>query len=167
MPDKKLSRPGESQPPTFNNVKIDTTSNNTPDMDCALSPTSPSDPQNPMYQCKFQVTVPVRSNLQLVVVGVAWPVILISLAITIYIMYTRRKTRKELEEGQCNLPTVVWKPRFMNYNAQDDNCDGDESINWDDEDEVMEWARNFLEEQQQTANAASQQNVSNSNQSKK
>ena len=167
MPDKKLSRPGESQPPTFNNVKIDTTSNTTPDMDCALSPTSPSDPQNPMYQCKFQVTVPVRSNLQLVVVGVAWPVILISLAITIYIMYTRRKTRKELEEGQCNLPTVVWKPRFMNYNAQDDNCDGDESINWDDEDEVMEWARNFLEEQQQTANAASQQNVSNSNQSKK
>ena len=33
----------------------------------------------------------------------------------------------------------------MNYTAQDDNADGDDDINWDDEDCVMEWARKLFE----------------------
>ena len=81
-----------------------------------------------------------------VVFGLALPVILVGLVILMYVMYTRRRTRRELEGGECNLPTVVWKPRFMNYTAQDDNADDDNDINWDDEDCVMEWARNFLDD---------------------
>ena len=86
-----------------------------------------------------------------VVFGFALPVILIGLVVLMYVMYTRRQTRRELEGGECNLPTVVWKPRFMNYTAHDDNADGDDDINWDDEDCVMEWARNFLNDNSTTA----------------
>jgi len=63
-------------------------------------------------------------------------------------MYKRRKTRLILSSGKCNLPTVVWKPRFMNYTTQDDDgTDSDrDNIDWNNEECVLEWARNFINE---------------------
>ncbi|KAL3768097.1 hypothetical protein ACHAW5_009154 [Stephanodiscus triporus] len=56
-----------------------------------------------------------------------------------------RQNRWILEGELCNLPTVVWRPRFVNYCAQDDVMCEDE-LDWDDDDSVTGWARNFLNE---------------------
>lgn len=32
-----------------------------------------------------------------------------------YILYKRRKTKYMLSSGRCNLPTVMWLPKFLNY----------------------------------------------------
>mmetsp|Transcript_30565 Transcript_30565/g.61089 ORF Transcript_30565/g.61089 Transcript_30565/m.61089 type:complete len:804 (-) Transcript_30565:127-2538(-) len=70
-----------------------------------------------------------------------------------YILWKRRQTRLELQEGNCNLPTVVWRPRFMNYTPTGDD-DHDEFEYFDgqgtsspSDDDIMKWARQFLEKQ--------------------
>ena len=73
-------------------------------------------------------------------------IFLLGLVILVYITYTRRKTRLELERGKCNLPTVVWRPRFMNYYTAQDDGTSEDDIDWEDHGCVMEWARKFLEE---------------------
>ena len=85
------------------------------------------------------------------IISITLPIILFILLILIYIMYKRRKTRLTLSSGKCNLPTVVWKPRFMNYTTQDDDTadqDSDANIDWNNEECVIEWARNFINEHQ-------------------
>ncbi len=71
--------------------------------------------------------------------SVAMPVVLCAVTLLSYIVYKRRRTRYELEKGRCNLPTVVWRPRFINYTVKDDGVD-DEII-----EDYNEWARNFIE----------------------
>ena len=72
-------------------------------------------------------------------------ILVVAVVSILYIANTRRRTRWILEHGQCNLPTVVWTPRFMNYTLQDDKYDKDD-IDWDDEDSVKEWASKFIHE---------------------
>lgn len=79
------------------------------------------------------------SSASLLLLNVAMPVALCVVTLLIYIVYKRRWTRFELEKGRCNLPTVVWRPRFINYTPKDDGVD-DEVI-----DDYNEWARNFIE----------------------
>lgn len=80
-----------------------------------------------------------RSSTLVLLLRVAMPVVLCAVTLLIYIVYKRRRTRYELEKGRCNLPTVVWRPRFINYTPKDDGVD-DEVI-----DDYDEWARNFIE----------------------
>ncbi|KAL7537479.1 hypothetical protein ACHAXR_007853 [Thalassiosira sp. AJA248-18] len=93
--------------------------------------------------------------------GVAVPMFLIGLFILMYMMYTRRQTRRELEGGNCNLPTVVWRPRFMNYTDQDDGTSEDE-FDWDDNG-IMLWARKFLDEHHSTQQVQGVGTISNKN----
>ncbi|KAL7491816.1 hypothetical protein ACHAWT_002326 [Skeletonema menzelii] len=73
-----------------------------------------------------------------VLLGVFMPLVLCALTLLIYIVYKLKRTRYQLEKGRCNLPTVVWRPRFMNYTPKDDSGD-DEEIH-----DYNEWARNFI-----------------------
>ena len=72
-------------------------------------------------------------------------IFLLGISVLVYIAYSRRHTRWVLEGGLCNLPTVIWRPRFMNYSAHDDGMCEDE-LDWDDGDSVMVWARKFVDE---------------------
>lgn len=83
-----------------------------------------------------------------VVFGAALPLVFVLVAIVMYVVYTRRRTRRELEGGRCNLPTVVWRPRFMNYTTreEEDGASEEDVIDWDNDDVAMDWARKFLEE---------------------
>eukprot|EP00984_Skeletonema_dohrnii_P029849 scaffold20756_cov78-Skeletonema_dohrnii-CCMP3373.AAC.1 len=74
-----------------------------------------------------------------VLIGVAMPVVICAVTLLIYIVFKLRRTRYQLEKGRCNLPTVVWRPRFMNYTPKDDGVDDEVITDYD------EWARNFLE----------------------
>ncbi|KAL7460890.1 hypothetical protein ACHAXS_001325, partial [Conticribra weissflogii] len=86
--------------------------------------------------------------------------ILVGIAVSylvMYILWKRRKTRLELQGGNCNLPTVVWRPRFMNYTpAGDDDHDEFEYFHGQgtsssSDAEIMKWARQFLEKQRTDA----------------
>ena len=54
--------------------------------------------------------------------------LLIGVAIVLLSLWRRhRRARRLLEGGRCNLPTVIWRPRFVNYAPdQDDNHDDDD-----------------------------------------
>ena len=84
-------------------------------------------------------------NSESLVICVVLSIFLFGISVLVYIAYSRRHTRWVLEGGLCNLPTVVWRPRFMNYSAQDDGVCEDE-LDWDDGDSVMVWARKFVDE---------------------
>ncbi len=79
------------------------------------------------------------------VICVGLSIFLSGISVWAYIAYSRSQTRWVLEGGLCNLPTIVWKPRFVNYSAQDD-CMCEDELDWDDGDSVMEWARKFVDE---------------------
>ncbi len=79
------------------------------------------------------------SLASVLLLNVAMPVVLCAVTLIIYIVYKRRRTRYELEKGRCNLPTVVWRPRFVNYTPKDDGVDDEVIEDYD------EWARNFIE----------------------
>jgi len=53
-----------------------------------------------------------------------WKVILILLLLVLstlaYLSFVRRKTRLQLSAGICNLPTVCWMPKFVNYHPDKD-----------------------------------------------
>ena len=53
--------------------------------------------------------------------------LLIGVALVLLSLWRRhRRARRLLEGGRCNLPTVLWRPRFVNYAPdQDDNHDDD------------------------------------------
>ena len=63
-------------------------------------------------------------------VGAMWalPGLLIGMGLVLLSLWQRhRRSRQLLEGGQCNLPTVLWRPRFVNYAPDhDDKDDGDE-----------------------------------------
>mmetsp|Transcript_3109 Transcript_3109/g.6853 ORF Transcript_3109/g.6853 Transcript_3109/m.6853 type:complete len:765 (-) Transcript_3109:54-2348(-) len=112
--------------------------------DCPLP--SSQLPQNASASFNSIPNVQPMGRLLSLAFGVALPIFLVGIVIVMYMMYKRRQTRRELEGGQCNLPTVVWRPRFMNYTTQDDGTNEDE-LDWDDDDCIMEWASSFLKEQ--------------------
>mmetsp|Transcript_28911 Transcript_28911/g.52861 ORF Transcript_28911/g.52861 Transcript_28911/m.52861 type:complete len:560 (-) Transcript_28911:88-1767(-) len=90
-----------------------------------------------------------------ILMNVVLPIIFLVLSIATYMMYKRRQTRLELEGGMCRLPTVVWRPRFMNYTTQEDDgihASGDE-LDWNNDnnhDAIVEWAKDFLKEHRST-----------------
>jgi len=110
-----------------------------------------------MYCSNIHPTTIQSTTNQIVstIFSITLPIILFIFLIIIYMMYKRRKTRLTLSSGKCNLPTVVWKPRFMNYTTQDDDgTDNDrDNIDWNNEECVMEWARSFINEHQISSNS--------------
>ena len=78
------------------------------------------------------------------------------LLIAITLITQRRYTRQILASGECNLPTVIWRPRFWNYSStqEEDAIDGgrvreDDDVDWDDDASIMEWVNAFVQEKQQ------------------
>lgn len=104
---------------------------------------------------------PVDGLLLYVMYGVVLPIIFTALIISMYIVYTRRKNRRELEAGRCNLPTVVWRPRFMHYTTQDESAPDEDDIDWGDDDCITEWARRYLEDQEESTQSNTIQNQNN------
>lgn len=50
-------------------------------------------------------------------------IIAILLVACSYLLFKRRWAHFQLSSGKCNLPTVIWIPRFFNYNPKlDENC---------------------------------------------
>lgn len=96
-------------------------------------------PRNNQNVCSASIT---RDNAldgsSVFLLGVAMPVILCAVTLLSYIAYKLRRTRYQLEKGRCNLPTVVWRPRFMNYTPKDDGVDDEVIEDYD------EWAKNFM-----------------------
>ncbi len=96
-------------------------------------------------------------------VGTALLVVAVMLLlIAITLITQRRNTRKVLASGECNLPTVIWRPRFWNYSSiQEDAIDGrareDDDVDWDDDARIMEWANAFVREKQQRQSNTAQQ----------
>ncbi|KAL7554658.1 hypothetical protein ACHAWF_018145 [Thalassiosira exigua] len=84
-------------------------------------------------------------RLSSLLLGAAFLIILIVLAIVLSMIWMRWRTRRQLEGGRCNLPTVVWRPRFMNYTVQDDG-ECEDIIDWEDDADVLTWATKFLED---------------------
>lgn len=62
--------------------------------------------------------------IQSVPLLVLWKGVLLLLCIIIstiaWLAFLRRKTRLQLSAGNCNLPTVCWMPRFVNYHPVKD-----------------------------------------------
>lgn len=109
------------------------------------------------YDCPSAASsTPPLVNATLLVV--VWLLLVLLLLCAITLIMQRRNTRRSLESGTCNLPTVLWTPRFWNYSTtQDDAIDGrvqgDDDIDWDDDDCIVEWVNNFIRDQQQQAQA--------------
>ncbi|KAL3767173.1 hypothetical protein ACHAWU_003264 [Discostella pseudostelligera] len=87
------------------------------------------------------------------IVGTVLFVALMLLLCAMTLIAQRRHTRQILEGGACNLPTVMWRPRFWNYSStQDDALDGkvrgEDDVDWDNHDCIIEWAIKFVREQQ-------------------
>lgn len=96
----------------------------------------------------FAITPLVHIGTSFVIVAI----MLLVLCATILIAQ-RRNTRRILEGGRCNLPTVMWRPRFWNYSSThegvlDGRIQGDGEIDWDDDNCVVKWAKEFVREQQ-------------------
>jgi len=50
--------------------------------------------------------------------------LLISVTVLLlYLWHTHRTARRLMEGGRCNLPTVLWRPRFINYAPERDELD--------------------------------------------
>ena len=60
-------------------------------------------------------------------------------------LHMRSKTRRELQFGDCNLPTVVWRPRFVNYDTKECSTERDSEIDLNDEKALMAWAAGFVQ----------------------
>lgn len=56
------------------------------------------------------------------------------------ILHMTSKARRELQFGDCNLPTVVWRPRFVNYDTRECSTEEDNEIDLNDEMALMAWA---------------------------
>jgi hypothetical protein len=96
------------------------------------------------------------------IVGTVLVVALMLLLCAMTLIAQRRHTRQILEGGACNLPTVMWRPRFWNYSStQDDALDGKvrgaDDVDWDNDDCIMEWAIKFVREQQHHKYTTTQQ----------
>ena len=65
-------------------------------------------------------------------IGAMWALVglLIGMGLVLLSLWQRhRRARRLLEGGQCNLPTVLWRPRFVNYAPdQEDEHEDDEAI---------------------------------------
>ena len=59
------------------------------------------------------------------------------------VLHMTSKTRRELQFGDCNLPTVVWRPRFVNYDSRECSTKEDNEIDLNDEMALMAWAAGF------------------------
>ena len=94
----------------------------------------------------------VDDSLAIMLKAIAY-LLLLLLVLLLYIIYKRRKTRYQLEKGRCNLPTVIWRPRFMNYTVKDDGVD-DVVI-----DDYNEWAKEFIEKNRLTQSQSMMENT--------
>lgn len=59
---------------------------------------------------------------------VAWTIIFLPFIIIASLLLKRWRTKRKLEGGNCNIPTVLWRPRFINYALyedvdNDDDCE--------------------------------------------
>ena len=65
-------------------------------------------------------------------IGAMWALVglLIGMGLALLSVWQRhRRARRLLEGGQCNLPTVLWRPRFVNYAPdQEDEHEDDEAL---------------------------------------
>ena len=68
-------------------------------------------------------------------IGAMWALVglLIGMGLVVLSLWQRhRRARRLLEGGQCNLPTVLWRPRFVNYAPDHDDNDVDDEHESDD-----------------------------------
>ena len=68
-------------------------------------------------------------------IGAMWALVglLIGMGLVVLSLWQRhRRARRLLEGGQCNLPIVLWRPRFVNYAPDHDDNDVDDEHESDD-----------------------------------
>ncbi len=87
-----------------NNIYMDITSETLTEA-IALATTAPGDPTH-MFLISIYVITSVLALIALVIS---------------YFIIKRRWTRKILSSGTCNLPTVMWLPKFLNYHPTHDD----------------------------------------------